>query len=182
MKHASILLAVCCCLSAVSGQWLERIVYLPDSLCAVPGPQHIVYNRANQTVYVAGDGLGVVAIAGSTGRKEAVIDVGARARAMCCDPVPNRVYVATWNMVVVIDGSSISILRDSAGGVEESFRPQAPSRRLAATVIRSLPPGAVAFDAMGRRVMNPKPGIYFVRQASGVGREASSVTKVVIQR
>jgi photosystem II stability/assembly factor-like uncharacterized protein len=31
------------------------------------------------------------------------------------------------------------------------------------TVIRNLPAGAVAFDAMGRRVLNPKPGIYFVR-------------------
>ena len=109
MRTATGILAVCCCLSAVSGQRLETTVYLPDSLCAVPGPQHIVYNRANQTVYVAGRGLGVLAIAGSTGRKETVVETGVYAHAMCCDPVLNKVYVATWNEVVVIDGSSNAV-------------------------------------------------------------------------
>jgi hypothetical protein len=32
-------------------------------------------------------------------------------------------------------------------------------------VLRHLPFGALAFDAMGRRVLNPKPGIYFLRAA-----------------
>jgi len=55
---------------------------------------------------------------------------------------------------------------DSLGNVgvaEESPKPQATSGKLAATVTRSLPHDAVAFDAMGRRVLNPRPGIYFVR-------------------
>jgi hypothetical protein len=34
------------------------------------------------------------------------------------------------------------------------------------TVCRRLPAGAVAFDAMGRRVLNPRPGIYFLRAAT----------------
>ncbi len=38
----------------------------------------------------------------------------------------------------------------------------------------------VFFDAMGRRVLNPKPGVYFVCQASGVMRDASSVKKVLV--
>jgi hypothetical protein len=65
--------------------------------------------------------------------------------------------------------------------VAESFEPQTIGRKLEATVIRSLPQGAVAFDAMGRRVVNPRAGILFVRQASSVKHGASSVTKVVIQ-
>jgi len=46
---------------------------------------------------------------------------------------------------------------------------------------RRLPAGAVAFDATGRRVLDAKPGVFFVRAVSGkvsaVGRH-----KVVIQR
>ncbi len=49
------------------------------------------------------------------------------------------------------------------------------------TVVRGLPPGAVAFDAMGRRVASPKAGIYFIRVDS---REPSAVSccKVILQR
>jgi hypothetical protein len=55
---------------------------------------------------------------------------------------------------------------DSLGGVgvaEESPKPQAISRRPAATAVRNLPPGATTFDATGRRVLHPKPGVYFLR-------------------
>jgi hypothetical protein len=48
------------------------------------------------------------------------------------------------------------------------------------------------FDMTGRQVMPLRPGpndirhlapgVYFVREASGVGREASSVHKVILQR
>jgi hypothetical protein len=66
--------------------------------------------------------------------------------------------------------------------VAESFEPQATGRKLEATVVRSLSAGAVAFDAIGRRVLNPKSGVYFLRQASSVKHGAPSVTKVVITR
>ncbi len=69
-------------------------------------------------------------------------------------------------------------------GVEES-RQQAPSHKLQATVLRALPAGVVVFDAMGRRVLNPKSGVYFVvSEPPVVSREPSAVTirKVVIQR
>jgi len=39
----------------------------------------------------------------------------------------------------------------------------------------------MAFDAMGRRVMNPQSGIFFLREPSPVGHSPSAVTKVVIQ-
>jgi hypothetical protein len=51
-----------------------------------------------------------------------------------------------------------------------------------ATLMRRPPAGAVVFDAMGQRAVNPKPGVYFVREASGTGRDAPSVTKVVLTR
>ena len=69
-------------------------------------------------------------------------------------------------------------------GVEEGQQPTARGSRPAATVMRSLPVGMVAFDAMGRRVLNPKPGVFFVRERSAVGGERSAVTvrKVILQR
>jgi hypothetical protein len=50
------------------------------------------------------------------------------------------------------------------------------------TVIRRLPAGAVAFDAMGRRVRNLRSGIFFVREPPAVGGKRSAVTKVIITR
>ncbi|MCX6841454.1 MAG: hypothetical protein NTX53_04105 [candidate division WOR-3 bacterium] len=77
------------------------------------------------------------------------------------------------------------ILDFDAQGLEESRESSAYSSRPAATVMRSLPAGAVAFDATGRRVVNPRPGVYFVRsEPSAVSRQPSAVTvrKVVLQR
>ncbi len=78
------------------------------------------------------------------------------------------------------------IKTDSLGRVgiaEENGRLQAPSRKLAASVVRSLPQDATAFDAMGRRALHLKTGIYFVReepQASSPKPQA--VRKVLLVR
>ena len=65
-------------------------------------------------------------------------------------------------------------------GIEEG-QPQTSSYKLPPTVLRRLPPGVVTFDATGRRVLNPKSGVYFIRAAcdrlSAVGCQ-----KVIIQR
>ncbi len=45
------------------------------------------------------------------------------------------------------------------------------------TIVRSIPAGSVAFDALGRRVIDPRPGVYFVRKAL-----TQAVRKVLIQR
>jgi hypothetical protein len=68
-------------------------------------------------------------------------------------------------------------------GVEEG-QPQAASFKPQATVLRALPKCTVAFDATGRRVLNPKPGILFVQERIAVGSEQSAlrVRKVVLQR
>ena len=73
------------------------------------------------------------------------------------------------------NGDVYLIKTDAEGNVavaEENLGPQAQSHGLATIVIRSLPQGAVAFDATGRRVLHPKPGIYFLRtEASAVPRK-----------
>jgi YVTN family beta-propeller protein len=144
-------------------------------------PAALCYNSLNNKLYCANSGdVGmfdstVTVIDGASDSVVKTIVVGVQPSALAWNPVQNRVYVANYA------SSSISVLRDSMSGVEEGPKPQAPSRKLAATVMRTLPAGAVAFDAMGRRVANPRSGVYFLRSASSVTRNASSVTKVVIQ-
>jgi hypothetical protein len=56
--------------------------------------------------------------------------------------------------------------RGNTGVTEEKTKPQEVQRTLAATVVRNLAQGVVAYDAMGRRIHHPKLGIYFVRTAA----------------
>jgi hypothetical protein len=73
------------------------------------------------------------------------------------DSMPTDSSFVTWRFWVVY----------GAGGVvEEGQKQPAASRELRPTAVSHLAPGAVAFDAMGRRVLNPKPGIYFMRAAA----------------
>jgi len=99
------------------------------------------------------------------------------------------IEVADSGQVVVVYSTQDSGLWCARGtdvvGVKETPKPLAPSHKLQATVIRNLPRGAVAFDAMGRRVLNPRSGIFFVREAasrepSAVG--VSAVRRVVVTR
>ena len=89
---------------------------------------------------------------------------------------------------------------DVVGQSEEESKPQAASLKPQATVVRGVLRVQVSlfaihtslFDMTGRQVMalHPgpndvrrlSPGIYSMRQASGLKREASSITKVVVTR
>ncbi len=78
-------------------------------------------------------------------------------------------YIAAGQAGHDRSGDAYLIKIDSLGNVgvaEEGPGPQAMSRKLAATVVRSLPQDAAAFDAMGRRAVHPKPGVYFMRTAA----------------
>ena len=67
-------------------------------------------------------------------------------------------------------------------GVEESFKPQAISAKPVATVVRGLPAGAVVFDAMGRRVLSAKSGVYFVREEpQASSHKPQAMRKVVVR-
>jgi hypothetical protein len=68
-------------------------------------------------------------------------------------------------------------------GVEESPRPQAPGRKPEPSVLSGESgvkrlASSVVFDAMGRRVANPRSGVYFVCEKP----QARTIRKVVIQR
>ena len=65
-------------------------------------------------------------------------------------------------------------------GLQDAPQPAHASPRLLPTLLSCLPTGAVAFDAMGRKVVDPKPGVYFVREAPARAH-AQVVRKVVVQ-
>jgi hypothetical protein len=86
--------------------------------------------------------------------------------------------------------------------IKQEFGPKATSDKPRPTIIRGVPllpeavgdrrlaAGAHLLDISGRRVLTLRPGandvwalapgVYFVRQASSVMRQAASVTKVVL--
>jgi YVTN family beta-propeller protein len=170
------------------------------TVAAGRAPWALCYDAAYNKVYCASnfpDSL-VTVIDGATDRVVATIRVGVGPSAFAWNPVQNRVYVAC------LDGSCISVLRDSGGvvGMEESFRPQTASPKPLLTIVRGVmmmedrgrktEDRSTLIDVSGRKVMDLHagandvralaPGVYFVRQASSVMRDASSVTKVVIAR
>jgi hypothetical protein len=71
---------------------------------------------------------------------------------------------------------------DAGASVEEGVNGEERREKVAASVVRSLPTGAVAFDAMGRRVSNPKSGVYFVTVEGRGARDVGRMRKIVIGR
>jgi|GEM_PF-2688345 len=66
LRPLAVLVAIYCCLSAVSGQWLETTISLPDSLVGLAALRYLVYDSpfapmAGETsarVSPAGHGIG----------------------------------------------------------------------------------------------------------------------------
>jgi hypothetical protein len=77
----------------------------------------------------------------------------------------------------VFEASSIGllILQYYGSGVEETPDAELRAPNVKPTFSRSLPAGGVLFDAMGRKVVNPRAGVYFLRDGGGT-------KKVVVQR
>jgi len=96
MKSVHILLAVGCLLSAASGQWLEKKLYVADSIAGVSGPTVLCYDATGDRVYVGGNGDGwLVALDAATNKAIARIPApGSDLRAIAWNPNTNRLYVA----------------------------------------------------------------------------------------
>jgi hypothetical protein len=144
-------------------------------------------NFHDVSVTLSGPMGGSVSGVASSGQSYQDIGLGAGRYSATAHGWPGNVIVSYpesvdvgYNHVV----SGISFDFDPPG-VEEGQRPTVCGSRPTATVLRGLPPGATAFDAMGRRVVNPRPGVYFVRsEPSAASRQPSAVAvrKVVVQR
>jgi YVTN family beta-propeller protein len=139
----------------------------------------------------------VSAICGTHDVVDATLGVQQNPEHLAWNPRENRLYVA--NRV----SNTISVIRDSSHAVGQAPEEVCSLGDVAtvltgATVIRySLDVGRESCgtelcNVCGRLVCGLRPGpndvsrlapgVYFIRQASGVERQASSVTKVVIAR
>jgi len=99
--HAGVVLtAICCCLSAVSGQWLEKTINLSDSLGDM-WPVAIYYVPSSNCVYVAGDD-GVMVVDATTNARVARIDMH-EPMFMAIDARDNKVYLGEEDSLAVID-------------------------------------------------------------------------------
>jgi hypothetical protein len=85
------------------------------------------------------------------------------------NPLMNNVYIGGLNPPPGVEETR-SARRGRADIGSTILSGASGVRRLASSVI---------FDAMGRRVMNPKSGVYFVREAQA---QAQAVRKIVIHR
>jgi YVTN family beta-propeller protein len=171
-----------------------------DSVIAtiVIGPGHLpgrmYYNPDLDRVYLANggaDNVKVIDCATNTVRR--TVNVGHSPVEFACYPVELRTYVANNG------SSSISVLKDTMPGVQESHEPQAAGIRPRATIVRGVlrlrdchPVSAgetggciqpVLLDVAGRKVLDLRsgandvrglaPGVYFVREQRAGSRELS---------
>jgi YVTN family beta-propeller protein len=155
-------------------------------------PWALCHDSIHNKVYCADYTCGhVVAIDGVTNAVVCSLDVGWAPIALAWSPASNRVYVAN------AQGSSISVIRTTPPGVEESFGLKVLNSEPIATVVRGvlfLPEAsspkhqtASLLDISGRKAMDLRPGandvralapgVYFVREA-----QARGTRKVVITR
>jgi DNA-binding beta-propeller fold protein YncE len=89
-------------------------------------------------------------------------------RGVVWNPLMNRIYVGGDNWV---------------GAVASKQAPVGMRGPRLPTIVRGLPAGAVVFDAMGRKVVGAKAGVYFVGEGSGIrGLGSGKMRKVVIQK
>jgi YVTN family beta-propeller protein len=150
-------------------------------------PMACCYDAQNNKIYVAGRGdwgmnAGVSVIDGASNDTILSIPTDYGSRDLCVNSVQNRVYVANY------DSPTISVIRDSiTTGTDDSPKPQALARRseptvLSASSIQNLKSGFV-FDAMGRRVVRPRSGVYFLREEpQATGGKPQAVRKVVVTK
>ena len=81
LRPAAIIAAICCCLSAASGQWLETTIALSDSFGSI-WPTGVYFVPSGNCVYVAGEG-GVIVADPATNVRAARIDQS-RPKSMAC--------------------------------------------------------------------------------------------------
>ncbi len=157
------------------------------------GSSGLFYHSGDNRLYCSGQGT-VTVIDGVTDKVLTRIAAGPEAWKMAYSPPRERLYVANWV------GSSVSVIRTTSPCVAERPDAETHAAQSGPTVIRGWlvlaevsgrqSQAASLLDVSGMKVLDLHagandvralaPGVYFVRPASGVRRQASGVTKVVL--
>jgi YVTN family beta-propeller protein len=109
MRTAFLLLTICCCWSAASGQWPETTIPLPYGSY----PRALCFNPLNNKIYSANRGNATVTVIdGETNEIVTTVAVGASPYDLCYSSRDNLVYCAssTTSSVWVIDGQGDSVV------------------------------------------------------------------------
>jgi DNA-binding beta-propeller fold protein YncE len=148
-------------------------------MCADPvsGNIYVTSRMTRQVLVLDGSGDSVLA----------AVEVGEVPGETYWNPVRHRAYIANEN------SHSVSVLRDSPSGIEETPNAEVQATNVGPTIVRGVlrladdasSSASRLLDATGRKVLdlrpgpndvsNLTPGVYFVR-------EASAITKVIISR
>ena len=106
MKCCFVLLAVACQLTAIHAEWLETTIPLDSG----SGRCALCYSSANNKVYCANSGLGMVSvISGDSNQVVAKVPARGAPGALCYNPTNNKVYCANYGSYQNAD-STLSII------------------------------------------------------------------------
>ena len=124
MKSKLVLCAMFCVMCSLGhATWLEKTLYLPDSLCGVTAPSLVVHNSVNNTVYdrrgTAGSQIPATAgpldsrADGATNQRIARIAVPSEVGSLEYNATDNKIYAASFvdSTLTVIDGAADTVLR-----------------------------------------------------------------------
>ncbi len=175
------------CVLVADGTTDSLITQIPVRMAYALG-----YDNANGLVYCShGLDSTVTFIDSRTDSVVGSFNAGMWATTFATVPAHSRIYVGGEG------NSSIQVIRTDPPGVEEAAQSLASEKSMRPTIVSRSSPlvihqPSVLLDATGRKVLDLAPGVndvralapgvYFVRQATGVKREPSSVTKVVVTR
>ena len=106
--------------SIVHGQWLEDSICIADALGGLDDPTCLAYDSVDNTVFVAGEGEKILVLDASDGGRLGAIPFEGETRALCYNPISNRVYALDWDrdVVTVIDAGTRTVLDTLAVGSE----------------------------------------------------------------
>jgi YVTN family beta-propeller protein len=104
----AVALAVCGCLSAVSGQWLEKTIALSDSFGNIR-PWMVHYVPSSNCIYVADDEDGVVVLDAAANARVARMDLHDPSF-FAYDSRDDKVYLSVDDTVAVIDPSTHHVI------------------------------------------------------------------------
>jgi len=150
-------------------------------------PRALHWSSVTDLVYcVNGMSDDVTVIAGDGSAVLKTVRVGDAPQALLAVPTRGRIYVGHNN------GRYVYVIKDRTGGIAEQD-PVAVERWAGSTVMRASDLARVEgciIDVQGRvlasgqseianRISEMPPGIYFVREASGAGRQATTTRKIV---
>ena len=105
--------------TAVHAQWLEKVIYLPDSLSGVLWPSCIAGNPEFRKVYVSGDYDGhhrgdldayVIVIDSRTGEKRARIPLPSKVSRMVYNPLTTELFASWLTNTIVVDGRTDTVI------------------------------------------------------------------------